>query len=567
MCYELMIHSLQLSFRARRLMALEAIYGDDLVEFGKKGGLDCFQIYIHYDLHHGAQVCAKFSSADGECPHDGTEDDGDEPEEYSCTCNLDYLPPLVLTCLLPQSYPSKDPPYFTITAKWMDGSQVSQICAMLDDIWAQLPGQEVVYQWVEWIRNSSLSHLWIDGKIILGLESRAKKPDNRAISRGLPLDYLIPSMLRYSSKKRRKAFLEDLHMCMICLNESNGSNFIQLPCEHLFCVKCMETLCRMHVKEGSVFRLVCPDTNCNSSIPSHLLKNLLREEEFERWDRLVLEKALASMSDVVYCPRRGIACLADEDNSVQCPKCSFTFCSVCKDPRHPGKPCLIPEQKLQQRQASGKLTAREMVQEMLMIRKLYKDARACPYCRVAIIKTEGCNHMYCVNCGKSFCFRCGKALGGGTFDHLSKCGMYAQREDDTNDLQKRLKELQTMERRARKHSVLYAVPEAGPVYKATWGRGALGITGMRGASQCVIRHTYYSFMVIKLGIEQKDLGLLETWTGLQKVAGRGFFFCLELNSCLECLMRPSTCRNKAHSEPLRNFMVVEELKFGSRSDV
>uniref|UniRef100_A0A453D4Z0 RWD domain-containing protein n=1 Tax=Aegilops tauschii subsp. strangulata TaxID=200361 RepID=A0A453D4Z0_AEGTS len=203
-------------------MALEAIYGDDLVEFGKKGGLDCFQVYIRYDLHHGSQVCAKFFSADGGCPHDGTEEDGDEPEEFSCTFNLDYLPPLVLTCLLPQWYPSKEPPYFTITAKWMDGSQVSQICEMLDAIWAELPGQEVVYQWVEWIGNSSLSHLWIDAKIILGPDSPTPKSDNRAISRSLPLDYVIPSMLGYSSYKRRKAFVEDLHMCMICLNESNG---------------------------------------------------------------------------------------------------------------------------------------------------------------------------------------------------------------------------------------------------------------------------------------------------------------------------------------------------------
>ncbi|KAF7011538.1 hypothetical protein CFC21_025831 [Triticum aestivum] len=431
-------------------MALEAIYGDDLVEFGKKGGLHCFQIYIHYDLHHGAQVCAKFSSADGECPHDGTEDDGDEPEEYSCTCNLDYLPPLVLTCLLPQSYPRKDPPYFTVTAKWMDGSQVCQICEMLDDIWAQLPGQEVVYQWVEWTRSSSLSHLWIDGKIILGPGSPAHKSDNRAISRGLPLNYVIPSMLSYSSKKRRKAFLDDLHMCLICLTESNGSNFIQLPCQHLFCATCMETFCRIHVKEGTVFQLVCPGTKCNASIPPYLLKNLLREEEFERWDRLLLDKALGSMSDVVYCPRCSMACLADEDKNAQCQSCFFTFCSACKDPRHLGRQCLTPEQKLK---ASGKLTVREMVQEMLMIRSLYNDARACPNCRMVISRSEGCNMMYCVNCGKSFCFRCGEAMTASNYNHFSKCGLFAPQKNDynTNDLEKRLKELETAERVAQMH--------------------------------------------------------------------------------------------------------------------
>jgi E3 ubiquitin-protein ligase RNF14 len=105
----------------------------------------------------------------------------------------------------------------------------------------------------------------------------------------------------------------------------------------------------MHVKEGTLFQLVCPDAKCNTSIPHYLLKRLLNEEEFERWDRLALEKALDSMADVVYCPKCVIACVEDEDNTAQCPQCSFTFCGFCKELWHPGKQCLTPEQKLQRR--------------------------------------------------------------------------------------------------------------------------------------------------------------------------------------------------------------------------
>uniref|UniRef100_A0ACD5X7D6 Uncharacterized protein n=1 Tax=Avena sativa TaxID=4498 RepID=A0ACD5X7D6_AVESA len=333
------------------LMALVAIYGDDLCEFENKGGLRFFQIYIRYDLRDGTQLRAKLSSdhvnaEGGGCPGDGTKKLGDGHDEFSYTYNVEYLPPLVLTCLLPLSYPSKDPPYFTVTVKWMDGPNVSQLCEMLDTIWAELPGQEVVYHWVEWLHNSSLSYLWRDSKITLGPDVVLQKGDNRAISRSLPLESVILSMLSYSSKKCSQAFLGDLHMCMICLNQSKGSNFIELPCQHLFCVECMETLCRMHVKEGSVFQLICPETKCGASIPPYLLRRLLREEEFERWDRLALQKALDSMSDVVYCPRCGIGCLEDEDKNAQCPKCSFIFCSSCKDPRHLGKQCLTLEQKL-----------------------------------------------------------------------------------------------------------------------------------------------------------------------------------------------------------------------------
>nr|XP_020185014.1 E3 ubiquitin-protein ligase RNF14-like [Aegilops tauschii subsp. strangulata] len=379
-------------------MALEAIYGDDLVEFKSRGGLRYFQIYIRYDLPDGAEVCAKLfslgeNSKHGGCPDGGNEDPQNRPDEFSYTSNLEYLPPLLLTCLLPKSYPSKDPPYFTLTAKWMDGHNVSQLCEMLDSIWTELPGQEVVYQWVEWIRNSSLPHLWLDGKIMLGQDTPTPKVDMRAISRRVSLESVIPSMLSYCSKKHYQAFLEDLHMCMICLNQSIGSNFIKLPCQHLFCVKCMETLCRMHVKEGSVFQLVCPDTKCNASIPQHVLKRLLCEEEFERWDRLALEKALDSMADVVFCPKCVIGCMEDEDNTAQCPKCSFIFCSFCKELWHPGKECLTPEQKIQHRKASGRMSEREMAQELLNIKELYKDVRLCPHCRMAISKTAGCNKM------------------------------------------------------------------------------------------------------------------------------------------------------------------------------
>uniref|UniRef100_A0ACD5V3B0 Uncharacterized protein n=1 Tax=Avena sativa TaxID=4498 RepID=A0ACD5V3B0_AVESA len=384
------------------LMALEAIYGDDLVEVENKGALRYFQIYIRYESHDGAEVCARLSSVnrngeDGGCPDDCTErHNEDEPDNFSYSCNFEHLPPLILTCLLPQSYPSKQPPYFTVTAKWMDGPNVSQLCEMLDTIWAELPREEVVYRWVEWIRSSSLPHLGFDKKIILGPDI-PPKGDNRAISRSLSLESVIPSMLSYSSKKCYQVFLEDLHMCMICLNQSKGSNFIKLPCKHMFCFKCMETLCRMHVKEGTLFQLVCPDTKC------------------------------------------GIGCLEDEDNNAQCPKCCFVFCSVCKDPRHPGKPCLTLEDKLQQQQASGRLATRGMV-EMLSVKVLYSDVKSCPKCRMAISKTKGCNHVVCISCGQHFCFLCGEALIAGYTHFSNNCGLF-EKENDTTDWQKLMEQL------------------------------------------------------------------------------------------------------------------------------
>lgn len=67
-----------------------------------------------------------------------------------------------------------------------------------------------------------------------------------------------------------------------------GRNFIQLPCSHSFCVKCTETQRRIHVKEGSVARLTCPDTSCRRPLPPALLRGLLGDGEYARWESLVL---------------------------------------------------------------------------------------------------------------------------------------------------------------------------------------------------------------------------------------------------------------------------------------
>ncbi|KAK3143827.1 hypothetical protein QOZ80_4AG0305490 [Eleusine coracana subsp. coracana] len=278
---------------------------------------------------------------------------------------------------------------------------------MLDTIWAELPGQEVVYQWVEWLRNSSRSHIWFDGKMTLGPDIATDNIDNHVISRKTSLDSVIPMMLTYSSKKRQKAFLQDVHMCTICLNQSKGSNFIQLSCQHLFCVKCMETLCKMHVKEGSVFQLVCPGHKCNASTPPHLLKKLLSKEEFERWDRLTLKKALDSMEAMFNYGRKDSASAA-----------------------------------------SGRISLREMEREMLTIQKLCKDIQLCPKCRMPIIKSEGCNKMSCGNCGQLLCFRCGRAISG--YDHFwsEGCVLFELRNYvDVTPYERHMEEVQIERRR------------------------------------------------------------------------------------------------------------------------
>lgn len=75
------------------------------------------------------------------------------------------------------------------------------------------------------------------------------------------------------------------------------------------------------------------------------VKQLVDEELFARYDRLLLQSSLDLMADVVYCPRQscGTAVMVEPDTTMGiCSACQYAFCTLCKLGYHGLSNCKIP---------------------------------------------------------------------------------------------------------------------------------------------------------------------------------------------------------------------------------
>lgn len=173
----------------------------------------CLQIRIHIEAPEELTISTKLNT------------NTNNSDDFSYSFQVKYIPPIILTCLLPKSYPTHLPPYFTISVQWLDSVRISSLCSMLDSIWNEQQGQEVIYSWAEWLHSSAISYLGFDKEIILGPYGGKDRGDPRAISGCVSADVDIPSLKSYNEEQRLESFLTNLQECCICFSEFAG-NFL-----------------------------------------------------------------------------------------------------------------------------------------------------------------------------------------------------------------------------------------------------------------------------------------------------------------------------------------------------
>lgn len=240
---------------------------------------------------------------------------------------------------------------------------------------------------------------------------------------------IVPLLVEFDKNKKSYLFDQSFFDCQVCFLVKQGSKCVQISdCNHVYCRECLSLFIKTKIGDGDVTKIECP--SCDSVIQPPLIKDLISTEDFDRFDKLLLQRTLEGMSDIVYCPRLSCGCATvkeTDSNMAQCPRCSFCFCVLCRQTWHGIMPCkLLPgdlkilhetwenideaERNHLALMYGGRKKLEHAFQELESNKWVQHNAKGCPSCFAKIQKSEGCNKMTCTQCMKYFCWLCDALL-------------------------------------------------------------------------------------------------------------------------------------------------------------
>ncbi|XGW14351.1 hypothetical protein V3C99_000568 [Haemonchus contortus] len=262
------------------------------------------------------------------------------------------------------------------------------------------------------------------------------------------------NIVRNSCKEYEdKTFNQRWHDCEVCYDNKSGPECVKFnPCGHVFCKECVRTYFLDQLTAMRVAPLSCLSPRCESYPSEILIEELVGEDHFERYQRIILSNVLARIDDIAFCPRPRCQNPAPKRSCTSllaiCPVCDYSFCIKCHRAYHGVNPCratVVAGSRMVEDE-EGNLVFKEITvdeylaatddqrQEMAWWyggvdkleevmdkalglnekrtqKVLEKYTKTCPTCGIAIMVDEGCNEVFC-RCGTWFCYGCGEILAG-----------------------------------------------------------------------------------------------------------------------------------------------------------
>ncbi|XP_069003786.1 ranBP-type and C3HC4-type zinc finger-containing protein 1 [Embiotoca jacksoni] len=207
--------------------------------------------------------------------------------------------------------------------------------------------------------------------------------------------------------------------CPICFSALQpGEGIVLRECLHAFCRECLKgTIVNSQDAEVS-----CPD-NCDSKLLDREIKDLLTEEEHQRFLELRLSIAESRSEHSFHCQTpncRGWCIYEDEVNEFHCELCEETNCILCRA-IHKEMNCKEYQDDLRIRAQNDEAAQ----QTKLMLESLLQNGEAmkCPRCDIIVQKKDGCDWICCLMCKTEICWVTKQARWGpnGTGDTSGGC--------------------------------------------------------------------------------------------------------------------------------------------------
>ena len=154
------------------------------------------------------------------------------------------LPPVRLSVVLPDGYPSRVGPAFALTSSWLSRAHLDDAARALGALCAEMSGEVVIFALVEWLRERAVEETWCPGGELRLAPPRARgwrgdepREDGDADAdgdgdgslvgcRGVPTSYgpdeAIDVLLRNDALAARAAAAVATSTCGVCLSDVLG---------------------------------------------------------------------------------------------------------------------------------------------------------------------------------------------------------------------------------------------------------------------------------------------------------------------------------------------------------
>lgn len=230
----------------------------------------------------------------------------------------------------------------------------------------------------------------------------------------------------------------EVKTCPVCYEERNAADFVRLLCMHDDgCKACAAESINLMLEHKDTKYAVCTHTGCAKPLTAADILAVFASDLDDLFHAITkrdcglnmqVADVMEEKEEIAYqehfnavgggnCPKPNCTfrfIKKDNPESIVCERCELQFCTHCS---------LSHTQEYSCAEAAEFQTL--SVEDQESIKFIKANTKACPQCRAAVERADGCNHMACANCPAHFCYNCNGALPANPYDEENErlsCG-------------------------------------------------------------------------------------------------------------------------------------------------